>query len=59
MNRTVKLLVLQAHRLLGVAIERWHDPEDRPEPPPSELVDLDLVKAERDRDELRRRGVDL
>lgn len=57
MNRAVKLLVIQAHRLLGAAIERWNDPDTAPEPEVKGFVDEDLLKRERDLDELRRRGV--
>lgn len=55
-SSAIKLLVLQAHRLLGLALERWDDA------PAEELqvygvVDDDIAKQERLRDELRRRGV--
>jgi len=59
MNRTVKLLVVQAHRMLGLAIERWHDVDSAPEPEVTGMVDDDLVERERDREELRRRGVNV
>jgi hypothetical protein len=59
MNKAVKLLVLQAHRMLGIALEHWSDPDSAPEPEVTGLVDSNLVEQERDRDELRRRGVQI
>ena len=56
-SRAVKLLVMQAHRMLGLAIQRWNDSDSAPEPEVTGVVDEDLVEQERDREELRRRGV--
>ncbi|MEO7037372.1 MAG: hypothetical protein ABI548_25680 [Polyangiaceae bacterium] len=59
MNRAVKLLVMQAHRMLGLALERWHAADGAPEPEVAGIVDEELVERERDREELRRRGVNV
>ena len=45
--------------MLGLAIERWHDVDSAPEPEVTGMVDDDLVERERDREELRRRGVNV
>ena len=55
-NRAVKLLVLQAHKLIGLALERWNDTSAE-DLQVDGVVDDDVVKQERLRDELRRRGV--
>lgn len=57
-SRAVKMLVIQAHRLLGLALERWHQQGDD-ELQVDGVVDEDLVKQERLRAELRRRGLDV
>jgi hypothetical protein len=59
MNKAVKLLVLQAYRMLGLALERWNDTDGAPQPEVTGVIDTDLVEQERDRDELRRRGVNI
>lgn len=59
MNKSVKLLVLQAHRMLGLALEHWHDRDAAPEPKLTGMVDGDLAEQERDRAELRKRGVNI
>lgn len=57
-SRAVKLLILQAHKLLGLALERWSAGADD-ELVVDGVIDDDVAQLERDRDELRRRGVDL
>jgi hypothetical protein len=57
-NKAVKLLVMQAHRMLGLALERW-DTDGAVEPEVTGVIDTDIVEQERDREELRRRGVQI
>ncbi|MEO8901166.1 MAG: hypothetical protein ABI488_05775 [Polyangiaceae bacterium] len=58
-SRAVKLLVMQAHRMLGLALQRWHDADGATEPEITGVVDEDLAQRESDREELRRRGVNV
>lgn len=58
MNHVAKLLIRQAHKLIGLALERWDDAAAE-ELPVDGVVDDDVVKQERLRDELRRRGVNV
>jgi hypothetical protein len=59
MNRAAaKLLLLQARKLIDLVIERWDDAGGE-EVRVDGVVDDDVVKRERLREELRRRGVNL
>jgi hypothetical protein len=58
MNHVAKLLIRQAHKLIGLALERWDDATIE-ELDVDGVVDDDIAKQERLKSELRRRGVNV